>query len=69
MGELIPAGVEAVVLALRLGMCVHKVRELVQASNLSSPSWSVLVSGIREQEGQQLIERFGETNVSRSRGI
>lgn len=68
MGELIPAGVETVVLALRLGMCVYKISELVEASDRSSPSWSVLVSGLREQEAQKMIEKFGEINVSPSRG-
>ncbi|KAJ5108641.1 hypothetical protein N7456_005316 [Penicillium angulare] len=63
VGELIAAGVETVVLALRLGMCVFRVRELVEASGSSSPSWSVLVSGIREQEAQELIEKFGKTNA------
>lgn len=64
VGELIPAGVQTVVLALRLGTCVVKVRELVQASKSSSPSWSVLVSGIREEEAQQKIMDFAEVNVS-----
>ena len=58
------AGVETVVLALRLGMCVFRVRELVEANGSSSPSWSVLVSGIREKEAQQMIEEFGQLNVS-----
>lgn len=58
------AGVETVVLALRLGMCVFRVRELVEANGSSSPSWSVLVSGIREKEAQQMIEEFGQVNVS-----
>lgn len=58
------AGVETVVLALRLGMCVFRVRELVEANGSSSPSWSVLVSGIREKDAQQMIEEFGQVNVS-----
>lgn len=58
------AGLETVVLALRLGMCVFRVRELVEANGSSSPSWSVLVSGIREKEAQQMIEEFGQLNVS-----
>ncbi|CAI7653448.1 unnamed protein product [Penicillium manginii] len=63
VGELISAGVETVVLALRLGMCVSKVRGLVEAAKSPSPSWSVLVSGIREQEGQKLIEVFGQAKA------
>lgn len=58
------AGVETVVLALRLGMCVFNVKDLVEANKSASPSWSVLVSGIREQEAQELIQTFGNMNVS-----
>ncbi|KAJ5908568.1 hypothetical protein N7495_001250 [Penicillium taxi] len=63
VGELILAGVETVVLALRLGMCVVKVRELVEESRSVPPNWSVLVSGIREQEAQKLIQQFSEDNA------
>lgn len=63
VGELIPVGVETVVLALRLGISVMKVQELVESSK-SGSSWSVLVSGMREQEAQELIEQFAEKNVS-----
>jgi naphtho-gamma-pyrone polyketide synthase len=64
VGELIPVGVETVVLALRLGTCVVKVRELVE-ENGPSQSWSVLVFGIRQEEAQKLIEEFGRSNVSK----
>ncbi|KAJ5609421.1 hypothetical protein N7528_009988 [Penicillium herquei] len=63
VGELMASGVETAVVALRLGMCVFRVRELLEGSGSSSPSWSVLVSGIREQEAQQLIETFGQANA------
>lgn len=65
MGELIPVGVQTVVLALRLGSSVIKVRDLVESEG-PSPSWSVLVSGIREPEAEQLIQGFAEANVSKS---
>lgn len=63
VGELIPAGVETVVLALRLGVCVVKVRELVE-ENRPSQSWSVLVSGMRQEEAKKIIGNFGRANVS-----
>lgn len=63
VGELIPVAIETVVLALRLGVCVLKIQELVE-SNKSVSSWSVLVSGIREQEAQELIQKYAEKNVS-----
>lgn len=63
VGELIPVGVETVVLALRLGSCVLRVQELVEPSKQAS-SWSVLVSGIRENEAEDLIQTFAENHVS-----
>ncbi|CAG8050114.1 unnamed protein product [Penicillium salamii] len=62
VGELIPVGVETVVLALRLGTCVLKVQELVEPSK-SASSWSVLVSGMRESEAQDLIQQYAKKNV------
>lgn len=64
VGELIPVGVETVVLALRLGMCVLKVQELIEPSKTGTSSWSVLVSGMREPEAQALIQKFAKQNVS-----
>jgi naphtho-gamma-pyrone polyketide synthase len=63
VGELIPAGVETVVLALKLGICVLKVQELVESSR-SVSSWSVLISGMREPEAQELIQQYSKRNVS-----
>ncbi|KAJ5795215.1 hypothetical protein N7457_001814 [Penicillium paradoxum] len=62
VGELIPAGVETVVIALRLGMCVTKVQELVECSKPAASSWSVLVSGMRDPEAQELIQRYAHKN-------
>lgn len=66
VGELITAGVETVVLALRLGACVVKVRDLLE-ENQASQSWSVLVSGIRQEEAQKLIDNFYRVHVSYER--
>ncbi|KAJ6155451.1 hypothetical protein N7470_006017 [Penicillium chermesinum] len=63
VGELFPAGVETVVLALRLGMCVAKLRELVEGNGSPPASWSVFVSGIPEKEAQKMIEQFGSNNA------
>ncbi|CAG8096576.1 unnamed protein product [Penicillium nalgiovense] len=63
IGELIPAGVETVVVALRLGMCVLKVQELIEPSKSATPSWSVLISGMREPEAQDLIQQYAEKNA------
>lgn len=64
IGELIPAGIETVVLALRLGMCVLRVQELIEPSKSATSSWSVLISGIREPEAQDLIQQYAKKNVS-----
>lgn len=63
IGELIPAGIETVVLALRLGMCVLRVQELIEPSKLATSSWSVLISGIREPEAQDLIQQYAKKNA------
>jgi naphtho-gamma-pyrone polyketide synthase len=64
VGELISVGVPTVVLALRLGMCVLKVQGLIEPSKSAASSWSVLVSGMREPEAQDLIEQYAKKNVS-----
>ncbi|KGO63978.1 Acyl transferase/acyl hydrolase/lysophospholipase [Penicillium italicum] len=63
IGELIPAGIETVVLALRLGMCVLKVQELIEPSKSAAPSWSVLISGMRVPEAQDLIQQYAKKNA------
>ncbi|KAJ5146426.1 uncharacterized protein N7515_000990 [Penicillium bovifimosum] len=63
VGELISVGVHTVVLALRLGMCVLKVQELIEPSKSAASSWSVLVSGMRETEAQELIEQYAKKNA------
>lgn len=64
VGELILAGIETVVLALRLGMCVLKVQELIEPSKPAAASWSVLISGMREPEAEDLIQQYAKKNVS-----
>lgn len=63
IGELIPAGIETVVLALRLGMCVLRVQELIEPSKSATSSWSVLISGIREPAAQDLIQQYAKKNA------
>lgn len=62
VGELLPAAVEAVLVALRLGLCVLRVRELVD-SEASASSWSVLVSGLGEESASSLIEEYSIKTV------
>ncbi|KAL2825968.1 conidial yellow pigment biosynthesis polyketide synthase [Aspergillus cavernicola] len=58
VGELITPAVEAVVVALRLGLCILRVRGLVDHNQEAPRSWSALVSGFNEAEGMDLITRF-----------
>ncbi|KAL2010566.1 hypothetical protein VTN00DRAFT_6373 [Thermoascus crustaceus] len=58
IGELIPAAVETVVVALQLGLCVLKVRDLVDQNQTSSQSWSMVVSGIRKEEAHIILHEF-----------
>ncbi|KAL4886268.1 conidial yellow pigment biosynthesis polyketide synthase [Aspergillus karnatakaensis] len=63
IGELLTPAVEVVTVALRLGLCVLRVRELVEQGHVAPLSWSTLVSGINETQGQELIDRFSDSNA------
>lgn len=63
VGDLIPIAVQTVVLALRLGLCVHSVRKLVDTGRSTSSSWSALVSGISESETLEKIQEFSNQQV------
>ncbi|KAL4788508.1 hypothetical protein BJX76DRAFT_365765 [Aspergillus varians] len=63
IGELLAPAVEVVVVALRLGLCVLRVRELVDQDKTTPLSWSVLVSGINEVDGSDLIAGFSSQHA------
>lgn len=58
IGELIPVAAETVVVALRLGLCVASVRDIVAPREQTSSSWCVLLSGIRELEARNILDKF-----------
>lgn len=64
VGELVPAAVESVVVALRLGICVLRVRELVDSNDSKSTCWSALISGISEAGATSLIDEYSTKKVS-----
>jgi naphtho-gamma-pyrone polyketide synthase len=64
IGELLTPAVEAVVVAFRLGLCVLRVRGLVDGDQTTPLSWSALVSGINEAEGTDMIAKFSNEKVS-----
>lgn len=57
---------ESVVIALRLGICVFRVRELVDSADSESTCWSALVSGISEAEASHLIDEYSSKKVCSS---
>jgi naphtho-gamma-pyrone polyketide synthase len=63
IGELIPVAVEAVVVALRLGLCAFKVRDYVGQYGGQSQSWSAVISGISEEKAFDIIEQFSVKKV------
>ncbi|EEA24206.1 hypothetical protein TMatcc_007275 [Talaromyces marneffei ATCC 18224] len=58
IGELVPLAVEAVVVALRLGLCAYKVRDYVGQYSGQSQSWSAVISGISEEKALSIIAEF-----------
>lgn len=63
IGELIPVAVEAVAIALRLGLCALKVRNSVGRNEGSSQSWSAVVSGMEEEQTVEFIREFSTNKV------
>lgn len=61
--ELVPAGIEAVIVAFRTGLRSLELRNAIEGSNLGdSRSWSVIASA-REVEAAEMIESFSSTKV------
>ncbi|KAL1970787.1 hypothetical protein VTN77DRAFT_2621 [Rasamsonia byssochlamydoides] len=60
VGELIPVAIEAVVIALRLGLCALKVRDFVGQNEAHSQSWSAVLSGIQEDQALEAIREFSK---------
>ena len=61
--SLIPLGVEAVVLAFRLGLHVQRVAERLEVSRNGRDSWSLKVDNITELEAQAAISLFHANKV------
>jgi naphtho-gamma-pyrone polyketide synthase len=64
VGELLPLAVEVVVLTIHLGLCVMRVREMVDSTESSSGSWSILISEINEADAANLIRNCVKKRVS-----
>jgi naphtho-gamma-pyrone polyketide synthase len=65
VSELITAGVQAVQVAFRLGLCVARVSRAVEPSHEhASRSWTVIVSGVSQSEIEALLTEFSNKRVS-----
>jgi naphtho-gamma-pyrone polyketide synthase len=65
VGELLPLSVQVVALTIHLGLCVMRVRDMVDSTESSCGSWSILVSEINEADAANLIDNFVKKRVSR----
>lgn len=63
MGELIPAAVETVTVALRVGLFVQKTRDLIDCNQGKTQSWSMVISGSDEKETDALLNEFSRQKV------
>ena len=59
--ELIPMGIDAIIVAFRTGMLVTDVAQRVEPSDASDRSWSIIVPGLASAEA---LHRFCEQTVS-----
>lgn len=62
--ELLPAAVEAVRIAFRIGVFVTEVRDEIEQRTENAPSWSAVISGIQESDANSILSKFHDENVS-----
>ncbi|KAI9742330.1 MAG: hypothetical protein M1818_003863 [Claussenomyces sp. TS43310] len=55
IAELIPAGIEAVLIALRFGICALEAKNRLSISESERASWSAIVGDITEEKASELI--------------
>ena len=63
VGDLIPVAVDTVVVALRLGLCVVRIKDIIAPSEPICPSWCALISGIDEYDACKMIDKFSSKMV------
>jgi noranthrone synthase len=67
LSELLPAAVQTVQVAFRLGLCAADVRDRIEAPSMDIPrEWSMVVSGLEPKEAAVAVKNFCEANVSDS---
>jgi len=64
LSELLPAAVQTVQVAFRLGLCVVDVRDRIEGPTSEiAQSWSTVFSGLATAEATSLIKDFCESKV------
>ena len=61
--ELLPAAIEAITIAFRIGVLVTEVRNQIEQDGDDSPSWSAVVSGFQESDALKTLEKFHNEKV------
>lgn len=65
IAELLPAAIEAVLVAFRTGLRATEVRDRLELSDGASASWSIVVPGIQEGTASTVLTDFCRTRVCR----
>lgn len=65
ISELIPAAIEAVLVAFRTGLRSFEARNDIEHRSLASPVWSMIV-GMQEEQACAALHAFSKTKVSTS---
>jgi len=63
IAELIPAGVEAVLVAFRFGLCALEAKNRISINDSERASWSAIVGDITEEKALELITDFCQSQV------
>ena len=62
--ELLPAAVEAVLVAFRVGICASGVRNRLAQGSSASACWSVVIPSLSGESASSLLNEFSESQVS-----
>ena len=62
ISELLPAGIEAVLVAFRTGLRSWEARNDIEHRSVASPVWSVSV-GTQEEQASAILDEFSKAEV------
>ena len=63
VAELLPAAVEAVLVAFRTGLRSFEARSDIEPRSVAPPIWSVIV-GMQEEQASAILDAFSKANVN-----